>query len=228
MTSIQRERNRSFKQLQRSTNELLSLTNMKRELSHTKMSTTVLPQLEEIASELAAQEESLIAQLRAVQDKLSGIRAVLPMFDNNSSSVATTSSATAEEEAAVDLPKNDSTDNDSDVPALSEKKIKASGKKTTTKAKKAKKKDGRAADWQKYTRPGVKNQSIPDAVKLVLATQPEKDFKIAEVMEALFKEGMPKAQYLKARNRVSNVLSGGVRAGDWQRGERSTYRMGAA
>ena len=104
--------------------------------------------------------------------------------------------------------------------------------KTATKAKSSKasskKPDGRAADWQKYARPGVKNQSIPDAVKLVLATQPEKDFKIAEVMEALFQEKMPKAQYLKARNRVSNVLSGGVRAGDWQRGERSTYRMGAA
>ena len=192
------------------------------------MSTTVLPQLEEIASELAAQEESLTAQLQAVQDKLSGIRAVLPMFDNDSGSLATNSSGTVERESAVARPEDDSTDIESDVPALPGKRAKASGKKTTTKAKKAKKKDGRAADWQKYTRPGVKNQSIPDAVKLVLATQPDKDFKIAEVMEALFKEGMPKAQYLKARNRVSNVLSGGVRAGDWQRGERSTYRMGAA
>ncbi|MGB7250901.1 MAG: hypothetical protein WBC73_18340, partial [Phormidesmis sp.] len=101
-------------------------------------------------------------------------------------------------------------------------------KKTTPKKATAKKKDGRAASWQKYTRPGVKNESIPDAVRLILETQPEKDFKIAEVMEALFQEDMPKAQYLKARNRVSNVLSGGVRAGDWHRGARSTYRMSAA
>ena len=91
-----------------------------------------------------------------------------------------------------------------------------------------KKTDGRAASWQEYTRPGVKNESIPDAVRLILETQPKKDFKIAEVMDALFQEGMPKAQYLKARNRISNVLSGGVRAGDWHRGERSTYRLTTA
>lgn len=182
------------------------------------MSTTVLPQLREIESELAAQEESLSAQLQEINDKLSGIRAVLPMFDEDGESTAAVSAAKTSETATK------------------EKKATAAStssktKKTSTKAKtsgiKSKKKDGRAADWQKYTRPGVKNQSIPEAVKLILSTQPDKEFKIAEVMESLFKD-MPKAQYLKARNRVSNVLSGGVRAGDWYRGERSTYRMNAS
>lgn len=98
----------------------------------------------------------------------------------------------------------------------------------TTRVTTQKKKDGRAADWQKYARPGVRNQSIPEAVRLILETQPSKGFKIAEVMAALFKDGMPKAQYLKARNRVSNVLSGGVRSGEWYRGERSTYSMTSA
>ncbi|MEL7223986.1 MAG: hypothetical protein AAF810_08000 [Cyanobacteria bacterium P01_D01_bin.36] len=65
-------------------------------------------------------------------------------------------------------------------------------------------------------------------MKLILETQPENEFKIADVMTALFKEGMPKSQYLKARNRISNVLSGGVRAGDWHKGARGTYRMTAA
>ena len=184
------------------------------------MSTTVLPQLEEIASELEAQEEALATQLKAVQEKLSGIRAVLPMFDEEAATTTAISAAT--EESASNLP-DAAAEKASELP---KKKTKTSTKKKATSAKKSKK-DGRAADWQKYTRPGVKNQSIPDAVKLVLATQPDKNFKIAEVMEALFKEGMPKAQYLKARNRVSNVLSGGVRAGDWHRGERSTYRMSA-
>ena len=101
-------------------------------------------------------------------------------------------------------------------------------KKKTTKKTTAKKKDGRTASWQKYTRPGVKNESIPDAVRLILETQPENEFKIADVMTALFKDDMPKSQYLKARNRISNVLSGGVRAGDWYKGNRGTYRMTAA
>ena len=183
------------------------------------MSTTVLPQLREIASELEAQEESLSAQLKEVQDRLSGVRSVLPMFGGEPE----TGSATAEPATTS------TTTADTTTAEEASTKTRTTAKRTKTGGRgKAKKKDGRAADWQKYTRPGVKNQSIPEAVKLVLATQPDKGFKIVEVMEALFKEGMPKAQYLKARNRVSNVLSGGVRAGDWYRGERSTYRMSKA
>lgn len=188
------------------------------------MSTTVLPQLREIESELAAQEESLSAQLQEIQSKLNGIRAVLPMFDEDSESAATVSapSNVSAEVAAVEEEEEEET---FDEPAAS--KAKTTSTKAKAPRKTSKKKDGRAADWQKYTRPGVKNQSIPEAVKLILATQPDKEFKIAEVMEALFKD-MPKSQYLKARNRVSNVLSGGVRAGDWHRGDRSTYRMNAS
>lgn len=184
------------------------------------MATTVLPQLQEIESELAAQEESLTAQLQEVKDKLNGIRAVLPMFDENGESLSASSAQGSAEKSAAD----------SGTPTQEKKADSgksAATKSTKTTRKKSKKKDGRAADWQKYTRPGVKNQSIPEAVKLILSTQPDKEFKIAEVMESLFKD-MPKNQYLKARNRVSNVLSGGVRAGDWYRGERSTYRMNAS
>ncbi|MBE9060357.1 hypothetical protein [cf. Phormidesmis sp. LEGE 11477] len=191
------------------------------------MTTTVLPQLQEIESELAAQEESLSAQLAAVQKKLSGIRAVLPMFEQ-ASSASIRDAAGDGSSITTTLPEKADVASSEQEPDTLNSSAKASKPAAKTKAKTTKKKDGRAADWQKYMRPGVKNQSIPDAVKLVLATQPEKGFKIAEVMEALFKEAMPKAQYLKARNRVSNVLSGGVRAGDWHRGDRSTYQMTAA
>ncbi len=107
-----------------------------------------------------------------------------------------------------------------EAPAIAPE-VKKPASKAKPKQSMSKKKDGRAASWQKYTRPGVKNESIPDAVRLILETQPEKDFKIVEVMDALFQEDMPKSQYLKARNRISNVLSGGVRAGDWHRGDRT-------
>lgn len=84
------------------------------------------------------------------------------------------------------------------------------------------------ASWQKYIRPEVKKESILDAVRVTLETQPNKEFNIAEVMDALFKEDMPKHQYLKARNRIANVLSEGVQAGDWCKGARGTYRITAA
>lgn len=187
------------------------------------MTMTVLPQLKEIESDLVAKEETLAAQLKELREQLSGVRAVMPMFGGKSGSATSTLAASApavssqpEESAPAVVPPAKEA-----APAAT-KASKAKRKKATAK------KDGRAASWQKYTRPGVKNESIPDAVRLILETQPDKDFKIVEVMEALFEEGMPKAQYLKARNRISNVLSGGVRAGDWHRGERSTYRLTTA
>jgi len=198
------------------------------------MNTAALPKLEELISDLDRQEEEVSSQLEAVRAKLEAVRAVLPLFDEDASvktsaasSKASSSGSSASKTASKTSSKTSSKATSkaaSKAPASSnaEKAVKS------TQGKTKKKKDGRAASWQKYTRPGVKNQSIPDAVKLILSTQPDKEFKIAEVMSALFKENMPKAQYLKARNRVSNVLSGGVRAGDWHRGGRSTYRMSAS
>ena len=191
------------------------------------MSTTVLPQLREIESDLVTQEETLTARLEELREQLRGVRAVMPMFEGKATPTveapapATEEAAETASPAAVPSVEEPAAEEEAEKPSP---KAKAKRKQATSK----KKADGRTASWQKYTRPGVKNESIPDAVKLILETQPKKDFKIAEVMDALFQEGMPKAQYLKARNRISNVLSGGVRAGDWHRGERSTYRLTAA
>lgn len=167
-------------------------------------------QLKEIESALAEQEADLVAQLETLTAKRDGLRTVIEMFN---------SEGDAQSEASA--PKTTRTKQKQ--PATK----KASDRKTTAKKQKAKgkKKDGRSAAWQKYVRPGVKNESIPDAVKLILSTQPTKEFKIADVMSALFEDDMPRAQYLKARNRVSNVLSGGVRSGDWHRGGRSSYLL---
>lgn len=210
------------------------------------MSTTVLPQLKTIEAELASQEKQLAVQLASVREKIAGIRTVMPMFDGTAEGSVAKESVTSSDEpskeketAAVKAPatKTKTTAKEATAKKATAKKAtvkkaavkKAAPEKTTiSKKTTAKKKDGRTASWQKYTRPGVKNESIPDAVKLILETQPENEFKIADVMSALFKEDMPKTQYLKARNRISNVLSGGVRAGDWFKGARGTYRMTAA
>ena len=188
----------------------------------------VLSQLQAVDTELSAQEKQLTSQLAALQEKIKGIHTVIALYsasEEGSSEPATEVSAPVsaepEETAAVEKP------TESAKPKAKKTTRKKTAKKVSTTSTK-KKKDGRTAPWQKYTRPGVKNESLPDAVRLILETQPTKDFKIAEVMDALFKEGMPKNQYLKARNRISNVLSGGVRAGDWHKGERGSYRMTAA
>jgi len=199
------------------------------------MSTTVLPQLQTVEAELLEQESQLATQLEEARKKLSGLQAVISMFSESTDAASATTakeSPSPEETAIEDSEEETAASKPAKASRQTKKKAtqkKAAQKKTTAKAKApAKKKDGRAATWQKYTRPGVKNQSMPDAVRLILETQPENEFKIADVMDALFEEKMPRAQYLKARNRISNVLSGGVRAGDWHKGDRGTYRMSAA
>jgi hypothetical protein len=210
------------------------------------MTQTVLPQLQEISDDLLAQEKALTAQLAEVQEKLRGVRAILPLFGEISSGLGQSDEEPDDEDDFYDeapvVSRKPSAARASK--ATKAKSGKAAASKTAVKAEKkpkaaveksadksagakaaAKKKDGRAASWQKYTRPGVKETSIPEAVRLVLETQPDKSFKIAEVMDALFNETMPKSQHLKARNRISNVLSGGVRNGEWFKGDRGTYRL---
>ncbi len=216
------------------------------------MAKAALPQLKEIESVLAAQETAITEELGAIQEKLKGIRIVMSMFDNSSGesisdldipvlnqagshSFATPASTKAHAETSFSEEDSEEFGEfeefedsiDLDDSAIAKTAVKKEIAKSESKQRKRVKKDGRAATWQKYTRTGVKQTSIPEAVRLVLETQPNKSFKIIEIMEALFEEGMPKAQYLKARNRISNVLSGGVRDGEWHRGERSSYRLSA-
>ncbi len=183
------------------------------------MSETVLPQLQAVISDLEAEESNLSAQLTAIQTRKDAVLSVIDMFSGSDEADSTAIAAVAEssktpEAAPVAV----------EAPASEPKPATSTKTKTKTKGK-AKKKDGRTADWQKYTLPGVGDQPMPEAVKLILATKPKEDFKIAEVMSGLFKEDMPKNQYLKARNRISNILSGGVRDGEWFKGARGAYRL---
>jgi len=184
------------------------------------MTATVLPQLEEIISNLTEQETSLSTELAEVQSKLEALRSVTTLFDGESASAAKAPAAaksTTKKKAAA---KTSTTKKTAKAKVAKKPAAKSTGRKKA-------KKDGRAATWQKYTRSGVTSQPMPESVRLILETQPDKDFKIAEVMSSLFKDDMPKAQYLKARNRISNILSGGVRNGDWYKGDRGAYRLTA-
>ncbi len=86
-----------------------------------------------------------------------------------------------------------------------------------------KKKDGRAATWQKYVQTEYRDAALPEAVSSVLRSQPSDVFAIADVMSSIFREDMPRPSYLKARNRISNILSAGARDGTWYRGRNGRY-----
>ncbi|MEL7225837.1 MAG: hypothetical protein AAGL17_13535, partial [Cyanobacteria bacterium J06576_12] len=97
---------------------------------------------------------------------------------------------------------------------------------TTAKEKKTStKRSGRTANWQRYVQENYRKSPLPDVIVGVLQAQPTNVFKIADVMTAVFKEDMPKNHFLKARNRISNILSAGARDGVWYRGRGGTYSM---
>ena len=234
------------------------------------MSTSVLPQLLEVDSELSAQASTLEAQLKQLQEKRKGIRTVIAMFESGSAPEIADIPEIVESapaEVPAEAPSEESIEVPAEAPVASQttktkaatkRKTKATKAKTPAKTPAAKnskakakrgrpatakaavsadsseakpaakataKQSGRSANWHRYVQESYRQAPLPDVVVGVLQAQPGNVFKIADVMSAVFKEDMPKNYFLKARNRVSNILSAGARSGEWYRGRGGTYSV---
>ncbi|EKU98353.1 hypothetical protein Lepto7375DRAFT_7634 [Leptolyngbya sp. PCC 7375] len=199
------------------------------------MSVTVLPQLVEAESLLSSQEAALMQQLAEIQEQRKGLQTVIAMFDSSADNgqlaavvapvikeaIASTKTKAAEETVAAKLARVTKSKIAADEP----KPTKARQTSTVKKSAPTKKADGRSARWQRYVLEKYRQQRLPDVVTDVLKTEPKDSFKITDVMLSIFEEDMPKPQYLKARSRVSNILSAGARDGDWYRGRGGTYSL---
>lgn len=213
------------------------------------MATVVLPQLQEAEAQLAAEEVALNAQLAEIQEKIKGIQTVIAMFNGSPDSNGAAVVAEVEEEAPVVEVVEPVEEEPAPKKAVAKKttaKKPGRPKKTTTTAKKVtakkatatkkatekkapatkaatKKTRGKAASWQSYVFDQFSNTPLPDVVENILKAKPKAVFKISAVMSELFPEDMPKNHFLKARNRISNILSAGARTGEWHRGRGGTY-----
>ena len=212
------------------------------------MSDPVLSQLVSVESDLSEQMEALENRLQQIREQRSGLRTVIDMFQDSDD--PGDSSSTSVSKSKESTPSTDTTAQaeqaESEKPAKrsvgrprgSKNKNKASKSKTKAKRKPgrpkgsgssgAKKKDGRSADWQKYVQSDFSEIALPEAVSGVLQSKSSEVFKIADVMNAIFIEDMPRDQYLKARNRISNILSAGARDGSWHRGRNGRYSLSAS
>ncbi|NEQ50292.1 MAG: hypothetical protein F6K11_09200 [Leptolyngbya sp. SIO3F4] len=209
------------------------------------MSITVLPQLVEAESALSEQEEALMQQLADIQQQRKGLQTVIAMFDdsaNNGQAAAVAPIlaklvAPAAEDEAIEEDDEDEVEEETVAAKLAKvtksKSIARKAKLAKTRKVKAaksspsKKVDGRTARWQRYVLDKYSDQRLQDVVVGILKTKPKNSFKITDVMSAIFEDGMPKAQYMKARSRISNILSAGARDKDWYRGRGGTYSMSA-
>lgn len=199
------------------------------------MSDPVLSQLVSVESDLTEQVEQLETQLTQLQAQRQELQTVIDMFQADGSTSAEKTTA-ANPKATSTQTKRAPKSTPRKTAARSTAKKTATAKKTTaTKSKPGpkpkattsgkKKKDGRAANWQKHVKPKFKDDALPEAVSSVLRSQPSEVFKIVDVMSTIFKEDVPRPSYLKARNRISNILSAGARDGTWYRGSNGRYSL---
>ena len=206
------------------------------------MSDPVLSQLVAVEDDLAQQVEALETRLNKLQERRQGLRTVIGMFQGSeyegedslptesslagSTVEAPTADPVAEEPAAEPSaaePKPTTKGKPGRKPKASTAKASTAKTSAKTKTTRRKKKDGRAATWQKYVQSEYRDTALPEAVSSVLRSQPSEIFTIADVMSSIFSEDMPRTSYLKARNRISNILSAGARDGTWYRGRNGRY-----
>ncbi len=184
------------------------------------MADPVLSQLVTVESDLTEQIEHLEAQLSQLQIKREELLSVIDMFNNDAiGSNVSDQPASTEAEA----PKKEKAPAAAVIKSAPKAKPSRQTEQTSSRPTKKKKKDGRAAAWQKHVQSQYRSLALPEAVSSVLRSEPTEIFKIVDIMSSIFKESMPKTAYLKARNRISNILSAGARDGTWYRGRNGRY-----
>ncbi|MEM6351409.1 MAG: hypothetical protein AAF766_11650 [Cyanobacteria bacterium P01_D01_bin.14] len=204
------------------------------------MSEFILSQLQEAEAQLASQESDLASQLSAIQEQRKGLKTVIEMFQSPANSNGASVSGTAISEVLTSTA--DSPEQTAETVAVAEAPTAAPAKRGRKSSRKSvaktvaepkakatrKPRGGKSPNWSRHIQEPFKKTALPDVVANILKSQPDDAFKIADVMEIIFKSDIPKATFLKARNRVSNILSAGARTGEWYRGRGGKYSMSEA
>lgn len=187
-----------------------------------------LTKLLEVDSDLATQETQLTEQLEALQQKRKGLQTVigifapgsetavsntaLPKVDHQNGSVAAAVKSVVE---ATEAPET-KLKRGKKMSSLSDK---TKQKKTQTRAKGSRKTE----NWQQYMKREFGQASLPEAVSRVLQSHPKEALETPTIVNAIFTDKMPLELRNQARDRVSNVLSVGLKDNKWYRGKKGCY-----
>lgn len=195
---------------------------MAKSQSSTPNPNTVLSSLTEADAALAAQEAELTAQLKDVQGKRLSLKSVMDLFGatETSSTPATSktevSTISSEAPAPAEAPKRGRRGSKTaEAPARGKRGAKAG---TSTKSQ-------GSENWQDYLRSQFRQTSLPAAIGSVMQQQPDRLFGMVELIAAIFEDDLPKSVRNKARDRILNILSLGVKDGQWYRGRKGQYSV---
>jgi hypothetical protein len=201
---------------------------------------------------LATTEAQLNAQLQSIQEKRHSLKTVINLFAPTDTATATPIATPAQtpvaeestevtdeqtESTAEDMvtpepesPKPDTT-TDAKAPTVSDatkrqaKKNSAPASKKQSAKSKSQNPSKELETWSDYLRDEFSDATLSQAVSEVMQRQPEQVLETAVIVDAIFVDEIPPKVRSKARERVSNVLSVGVKKEKWYRGEAGSYSM---
>ncbi|MGF1496146.1 MAG: hypothetical protein ACFB8W_04895 [Elainellaceae cyanobacterium] len=84
---------------------------------------------------------------------------------------------------------------------------------------------GGGASWQNYVRKEYENTTLPQAVLAVLEKEPNDVVEVPSILDAIFVDDIPKQARTSARDRLSNILSVGLKNNKWYRGKTGHYSV---
>ncbi len=96
---------------------------------------------------------------------------------------------------------------------------------SATASKKASKPVKESTDWQPYVRKEYQDRSLPKAVLAVLQDHPNQVVEVPKIIDSIFVDTIPKPARTNARDRLSNVLSVGLKNKKWFRGKTGEYSV---
>ncbi len=192
-----------------------------------------ITKLLEVDADLAATEIELNAQLKSIQEKRHSLKTVIDLFapaDNATTTPVATPAQTPIDEVAIASSSSEADNTTTEVnpvaPQLQNqqaaKNSSPPSRKQGNKSTPIKKSSEQPNTWQKYVKDEFSNASLSIAVSEVMQ-QSEQVLEIANILDTIFTSEIPSAVRSTARERVSNVLSVGAKAGKWYRGAAGKY-----
>jgi len=202
-------------------------------------------QLVEVESQLAEQEAQLEAQLNVIREKRKSLSSVIEIFGQTDgdtsewlesftqkSSLAAAGPSTTQPSVE---PMNGSSSASVAAPKAQqvEEEEQTSGRRTQsrrggrkgTKTRKSKRGAKSSGKWQAFVKDEFQDISLPKAVRRVLEQSPDDVVEVSTIISTIFVDDIPAQARTNARDRLSNVLSVGLKNENWYRGGTGKYSI---
>ncbi|MEB3356844.1 MAG: hypothetical protein VKK04_08965 [Synechococcales bacterium] len=195
-------------------------------------------QLVEVEAQLAEQEAQLVAQLNVIREKRKSLLSVIEIFGQPegvpSAQVETfTQHPPLERQTAepmngsangtVAAPEEHHEEEEEDKPQR--RGSSAKGGRRGGKTRKAARGSKSSGKWQAFVKEEFQDISLPKAVRRVLEQTPDDVVEVATIIDTIFVDDIPSQARTNARDRLSNVLSVGLKNGTWHRGGTGEYSV---